>query len=81
MTKAEFIKNASSLGYCTKAQAGHYCTIHDKDEYTEEDYEGVFRYADAQYYRDKTLPTYGLLDGGSTTKRYYRHGGSESDRE
>lgn len=81
MTKAEFIKNASSLGYCTKAQASEYCTHHKKDEYTEEDYREVFRHADAQYYKqlDNTFTPIG--NGGRSTLRYYRYGGNRSDRE
>lgn len=44
MTKSEFITLAASLGYCTKAEAGAYAG--QRDEFTEADFEEVFRYAE-----------------------------------
>ena len=80
MSKKEFIKNASNLGYCTKKQASEYCTRHVKDEYTEDDYISVCRHSNDQYYRERDYSLY-PFGSGRSTKRYYRHGGNESDRE
>lgn len=65
MTKDEFIKNASSLGYCTKEQAKEYCK--DKDELTEDDYIRVFRKANVY---EPTNNGTDRCNNGRTTKRY-----------
>ena len=66
MTKEEFIKNASLLGYCTKAQAIKFCK-NGKENYTEEDYIAVFRFAETYQHKNKGRP---LLTGGYTSKIY-----------
>ena len=65
MKADEFIKNASSLGYCTKKQAEEYCK--DKDELTEDDYIAVFR--KSHVYEPTNNGTIGC-NNGRTTKRY-----------
>ena len=79
MNKAEFIKSASRSGYCTQQQAGEYCRNHPKDEYTEDDYVDVCRYSNKQYFKQRDN-SFSLSGNGRSTKRYYRYGGTESDR-
>lgn len=81
MTKAEFVKNASRAGYCTQSEAAHYCSVHKKEEYTEDDYSEVCRYSNAQYYKqhDRTFRTFGI-DGVRSSRHFYEDGGSEGNR-
>ena len=75
MTKEEFIKSATKLGYCTKRQAEEYCE--GKEIFTEDDYIAVYRKAECEEYRYRGI---GLGNGGYTTKHYLRDGGSEGNR-
>ena len=72
MTKDEFIENACKMGYCNKKQAEEYCK--DKETLTDDDYIGVFRYVDGLRYRYRGVALHG---GGTTSKHYFRDGGTE----
>ena len=88
MTRAEFITRAFAMGYWTKAQAKAYAG--EREEFTDADFEEVYRYAERQTYlreldKDRrTVNAHGsrpLPGGGRTTKRYtvYNgHGGGSS---
>lgn len=67
MTRDEFIKSSSRLGYCTKDEAEGYCNKNQKEVYTEDDYVEVCRFVDSRRYR---LPGSPLAGGGYTSKRY-----------
>lgn len=47
MTKEEFILQSASLGYSNKKQCKKWCENHPKDNYTEEDFEELFRWCEA----------------------------------
>jgi hypothetical protein len=75
MTKKEFITNAVRLGYCTKAEAHSFCKNRKADGYTEEDYQSLFRFAEACYFHDKCRVLHKgggrkLGDGGFSSKMY-----------
>ena len=71
MTKDEFIKNCTSLGYCDKKQAEQYCE--GKDELTEDDYIAVYRKSHAaEGNKSGTHPFYGG-NGGRTTRRWCKY--------
>ena len=75
MTKEEFIKSATKLGYCTKRQAEEYCE--GREKFTEDDYIAVFRKAESEEYRYRGIS---LGDGGYTSKHNFCDGGSEGNR-
>lgn len=68
MTRNEFIKTASNMGYCTKKQAEKYAE--SRDEFSESDFVEVYEIAqeeEAVYVRhDRIMPF-----GGRTSKRYF----------
>lgn len=87
MTRTEFITRASAMGYCTKAQAHAYAG--NRAEFTDADFEEVYRYAERQEYLRKlgegrAVDAHGsrpLLGGGRTTKKYTTynsHGGGSA---
>ena len=76
MTKDEFIKNAYKMGYCTKKQAEEYCE--GKEDFTEDDYIGVYRIVENQEYR--TWGGHAIGNGAFTTKRFFGDSGSEGNR-
>lgn len=75
MNKAEFIKIAPKMGYCSKQVAEEYCK--DKDTLTDDDFIGVYRMQENQNYKNPGQP---LMSGGRIRKRYLRDGGSEANR-
>lgn len=75
MNKAEFIKIAPKMGYCTKQVAEEYCK--DKDTLTDDDFIGVWRMQENREYKNPGQP---LMRGGRIRKRYLRDGGSEGNR-
>lgn len=75
MTRKEFVKNATQIGYCTKKQAEKYSK--DKEEFTEDDYISVFRKAEDEGYKHKGIS---IGNGNRTTKRYFADGGEEGNR-
>ena len=74
MTKAEFIKNACQMGYCTKKQAEEYCK--DKDDLTEDDYIEVYRKRENQI----KVTGVALYGGGRRSTHKFRDGGEEGNR-
>lgn len=70
MTKDEFIKTSSSLGYASKVETENWCELNPKEAYAEKDYEELFRWVDSKKRWD--IQTLSLGFGGKTTKRY-RH--------
>ena len=68
MTKDEFIQTCSDCGYCSKAAARRYAK--DKEEFTEEDFEEVFRVAQRMETVKKDLSRkFTDYDGTRSTKR------------
>ncbi len=49
MSREEFIKTSVLLGYCDQRTAQDYTLEHPKAEYSEEDYENVYRKAERKY--------------------------------
>lgn len=68
MTKAEFLKACSSGGYCSKKVALEYAG--DREEFTEEDIEQAFRYAQERTPHSSGGKWHSLAYGSKTTKRY-----------
>ena len=70
MTKNEFIKNCTSLGYCSKEVAEEYCK--GKDKLSDDDYIEVYRKANVcmATSNDGTR----ICGNGRTTKRYLPDG-------
>lgn len=82
MTKEEFITLAASLGYCTKAEAKAYARAcaGQRDEFTEADFEEVFRYAERRWAALHGQSPHGghpLPGGGRTTKKYTVYNGHD----
>lgn len=76
MTKDEFIKNSCKMGYCNKKEAERYCE--GKENFTDDDYIGVYRMAEEQQYR--TYGGHAIGNGAFTTKKFFGDGGSEGNR-
>ena len=74
MTKAEFIKSASKMGYCTKEEAEEYCK--NRDELTEDDYIEVYRKRESQI----KITGVRLHGGGRRSTHKFKDGGSEGNR-
>lgn len=59
MSREEFIKTSVLLGYCDQRTAQEYTLEHPKAEYSEEDYENVYRKAEQKYaYLTKATQVY-----------------------
>ena len=68
MNKDEFIQTCSDCGYCSKVVARKYAK--DRDEFTEEDFEEVFRVAQRMEAAKKDLGgKFTDYDGTRSTKR------------
>jgi hypothetical protein len=72
MTAQEFISTCKHSGYCTSKTADMYVKKHNKDDYTIEDIQTVYR----QEVRARELADsdhssrYQYVDGAKTTKHY-----------
>lgn len=78
MTKAEFIEQSASLGYCTKAIAKKYAG--ERDSFAEDDFVEVFRFAERRYAIEHDALPHGkryLENGGRTTKQYTVYNGHD----
>lgn len=75
MTKEEFIKNAVSLGYCSKKIAEEYCE--GKVVLTIDDYIEVYRKAESKKRHDKAGLHQCGNNGGKTSKTYKFYNGHE----
>ena len=69
MTKEEFILQSASLGYSNKNQGEKWCEKHPKDNYTEEDFEELFRWVEACR-KNYNSGVWHSICGIKITKRY-----------
>lgn len=71
MTKDEFIKNCTSLGYCDKKRAEEYCE--GRDVLTEDDYIAVYRKSNSTEGNKEGSHLFYCGNGGRTTKRWCKY--------
>ena len=71
MTKKEFISQSARLGYSNKKQGEKWCENHPKDNYTEKDFEELFRWCEAC--REKNNSGVWHSIGGVKTTKCYKH--------
>ena len=67
MTRDEFIKLCSKCGYCSKKVATEYAG--DRAEFTDKDFEDVFRYA--QRIENHGSTRWRTIFGGAKTTKHY----------
>ena len=75
MTKEEFIKTASKMGYCSKKVAEEYAE--GKDTFTNDDFIEVYRIAETHIHKDRGTS---LGDGAYMKRGVFRDGGEEGNR-
>ena len=71
MTKEEFILQSASLGYSNKNQGEKWCGKHPKDNYTEEDFEELFRWCESCQEKNNSGVWHSI--GGVKTTKCYKH--------
>ena len=71
MTKEEFILHSARLGYSNKKQGEKWCENHPKDNYTEEDFEDLFRWVEACREKNNSGVWHSIC--GVKTTKCYKH--------